>query len=261
MVDSESNLDKSECMDCKNVPKGCSFAVSNAPIKDHENNCKFKGVKGVAIPKDQFHCQFAEDGCDFHIDKTVLLDHQTECAYRTVPCPDGLCEEKVRLVDLESHIKRVHSDAVWEDDPGPTLGRIWFIDSNVHYNTASNNWILNMWTHDDHTFIARFRKLHGIWYSWVYVIGGARTAGRFMSEIATENPDGNADCALLYLGRVHPVDEPESEITKSGDCFVMTNEVVNNHITQVKKVGMFKEGYDMRLGMDYTIMRTEQENR
>ncbi len=230
-----------------------NFLLSSPPPEKVKDATK----EGKGAARDQFKCQYASDGCDFGIDKTVILDHEAECRFRRVPCPDGLCSKEVMASELVSHIKTEHADAVWEGDPGSTMGRIWFIDSKMHFNTNANNWVLNIWQHDGNTFIARFRKMNGLWYSWVYVLGGAKTAGQFMSEIATENPDGNADCALLYLGRVHAVDESEEDITKSGDCFVMTNEVVKNHGTQVKKVNMFKEGYDTRLGMDYTIMKTE----
>ncbi len=38
----------------------------------------------------------------------------------------------------------------------------------------------------------------------------------------------------------------------------MTNVVVMIHVTNVKRVGVFSEGYDSRGGMDYTIMRTDE---
>jgi hypothetical protein len=205
-----------------------------------------------------------------------LKKHEVECGYRRVPCPDGLCKAKVVLTELLTHIREEHKDAVWEKKTGlvrqddsycfnsclksnefvrATLGRIWFINSKDHFDSKENNWVLNLWRYDGHTFIARICKLSNLWYTWVYVVGGPKAAARFMSEIATENAEGKADCALLYLGRVHPIDEGQRDICRSGDCMVMTNKVISRHVTAAQ----VEDGdYDRLLGINYTIVHTER---
>ena len=45
---------------------------------------------------------------------------------------------------------------------------------------------------------------------------------------------------------------------KMHDCLVLTNEVIKNHVSTVKRIGMYTAGYDYRIGMDYSLLGIDQ---
>ncbi len=254
---------------CANSKHGCKFSVQRRPpsaeLTGHEQQCDFGRMvqqgdsmtkPGSRRRKNNFECIHSSEGCNFKIEHSELLDHENDCEYRKVQCPDGLCSDVVVLRELVEHIKRVHADADWEEESGDTALRNWFISRELHFGSKSNNWVLNLWEHDRMLFVARFRKLGGLWYSWVTVLGGIRDAMGYRCIINTASAE--VDSRLTYEGPVHCIDEPESEVCKSGDCLVMNDAMIDLYMEKVRRIEVFTEGYDGRLPIDYTLKRDDQ---
>ena len=275
---------------CVNSRNGCKFSVpQKSPTSDltnHEQQCKYRKsppapVQGAAggeagsppsgpaagggggggsamnsSRRNSFECINSAKGCTFKVEHSELQDHENECRYRKILCPDGLCKSKVVLRDLVDHIRQVHPDADWETESGDTALRNWFISKDLHFGPSSNNWVLNLWEHDNMVFIARFRKARGLWYSWVYVLGGIRDALGYRCIINTASAE--VDSRLTYEGPVHCIDESEVDICSSGDCLVMCDNMIDLYMEKVKRVDVYTEGYDGRLPIDYMLRRDDQ---
>ena len=219
---------------------------------------------GLRHSRQSLRCAHQLEGCQFSIEHTELSDHERECEFRRVPCPDGLCGETVKYLDLEQHIRQQHPDADWEEESGDTALRNWFISRDHHLSqppssaTAggnSNNWVLNIWIHDGATFISRFRKHGGMWYTWVSMVGSASDSLPFHCIIRTAGDEGRS--RMTYEGPVHCIDRAEEEIINSSECLIMTDTMVELYMERVKKLDMpYTDGYDGRLPIDYTVKRS-----
>ena len=258
---------------CSYKKDGCGYSTAVAKKSKTKEMKNYDAVKPKMVyprkgdshrhanRRHHLRCAHQLEGCQFAIEHTELSDHEKECEFRRVPCPDGLCGETVKYLDLEHHIRESHSDADWEEESGDTALRNWFISRDHHLslnptmaNGNSNNWVLNIWIHNGATFISRFRKHDGMWYSWVSMVGSASDTLPYLCIIRTAGDDGAS--RLTYEGPVHCIDKSEDEIIGSAECLVMTDSMVELFMEKVKKLEPGTEGYDGRLPIDYTVKKS-----
>merc|ERR1719430_1116849 len=89
------------------------FTILNAPTKLCPiARCDYDRPPGHNLLAEQqitggglvLDCDNANHGCLFKGVVQELEEHLVECFYRTVPCPETDCQDRVRLSELDRHI-------------------------------------------------------------------------------------------------------------------------------------------------------------
>jgi hypothetical protein len=151
-------------------------------------------VRDLCLP---VPCKNLKSGCGHEEKQKMIGEHEAECGFKKVQCRFSGCE-KVMFKDLLDHLKAQHK---WVPDGKWVIARKKGDPVN-RYTAAFRLWSEPNW---GETFIIYLqRDDNGSWDSVVKVIGGARVAHKFRSEIRLGSCD--TDDSLTYKGPVLDID-------------------------------------------------------
>jgi hypothetical protein len=145
---------------------------------------------GLPVP-----CKNLKSGCGHTEVQKMIREHESECRFKKVQCLFIGCK-KVMFKDVLDHLKVKHEcvpDGKWS--------------LNMKNNDAESRHAVRFWSEPNggETFIVCLLKdSNDVWTSIVRVIGGARAAQKYRSEIRLGSSD--TDDSLTYNGPVLDID-------------------------------------------------------
>ena len=164
-------------------------------------------------------CDNANHGCLFKGVVQELEEHLVECFFRTVPCPETDCRDRVRLSELDRHI------ATSPHHLSSGTGNWHFIIEEDMGGLRRADWPRRTQMVDGVTFYNQLVVRDGGWFAFVKVMGGAREAARWSCGVSVK---GIATMACTTGLQVHSVDRTLEEILESGQYLALTKQQIKS---------------------------------
>jgi len=148
----------------------------------------------------------------------LLENHEAACPQRTVICPKPLCNEKVPLSGLISHL--LNSDFCCRENSSPlpvsTIGPAW----NVHkYNvgtqglTELGTWPTHIYTFDGEVFVVFPLITGGTCYFMLVMFASVAKCSKYNMKMVVHDHNNEVELstnATIFLGSPLSIDSPEN---------------------------------------------------
>jgi hypothetical protein len=224
-----------ECSEKTAAAKSCSVCQVRLP---HTKSRCIAAEQVIEKTDFVFDCVNAGDGCHFSAVRKRLQKHEGSCEARMVPCPDAPCKESLPLNKLLQHLEfktdrytPVYKDAVLTAK---------FTCSDM---TLQNlGWRVQICKHAINTFFAKFVRVNGIFYTWLYIVADEDVAKKYQVKITIANPTIFFSCTW----KVFPIDLKEEVMFERDDVLTFGESLFRKMMTLY---GEFHE-----ISIDYEIL-------
>ena len=149
--------------------------------------------------------------CNVIAQKETLTLHENTCEHRLVPCPEFECKQKVPFSGVINHIKESHPRTKFTEKELPYFCNYFLHQSKYNSQDFDHSWRLSVIEYRGKQFFPVFVAIKGVYYAWVYILGGSEEAAQFKAFMAV----GKAlSSVIAHLGKVFPIDTEPEEIFK-----------------------------------------------
>jgi len=147
--------------------------------------------------------------CQESASKKEIIIHEKKCKNRMVPCPDN-CNMEIVYHGLLEHLKDSGCKLIIISQPHSGYTRK-LSQQNTDFHFKNLRWPCNVLNVNLQTFILTTRKIDGIFYSYMQILGDEEEAKKFKVALSIGN---GGQSGLAHIGRVFPIDAKREDIIK-----------------------------------------------
>ena len=187
--------------------------------------------KVVAGSEFEILCKNSVNGCGERLTLVPLERHEEDCSFRMVPCPGGMCAERIKLVDLPRHLKTVHCVV---QKPAitaakrlglATAGNGYFIRQDFSAKQGS----VSLMEHAGAPFALQLQSdAAGSYHLWVRTLASKEHADRYRATIRVSH-NGSSHVKSVP---VYPIDMTNQAVIEHRDCFQLSRKQVEQCVKE-----------------------------
>ena len=199
---------------CQNGHLACEGCMNNADMntcgvcREPLGNKRIRalGVEQLVEAVDlELSCK--HPNCEFKAPKRDLISHEKRCKKRLVWCPDGSGEKKVPFHALLDHL--IHGRET------PSRYNPLTLPMTVEMTRFNSNrdlsWNCKIHKFQDKLFASTFRRVNGLWYAYVYILGDSEEAKKFSVKISIGKRN---QTQIISTRKAFPIDAKVTDILK-----------------------------------------------
>ena len=192
------------CSICLDKSNRTTCPTCEAPI-DRNNKIRALAAEKLIDSVDlEFPCKHAD--CHIRLPKTNLSSHEDKCEKRSVPCPDGGCNQQVPFHTLLRHM--ANSKATATNTAG-VIFQEFSVRQNLYTNNGGITWSAVVVKYQRQTFFVTFARVDGIYYTYVQIYGDIDEAKKYRATISVGY---ETQTGIVHHGKVFSIDAKASEI-------------------------------------------------
>ena len=258
-----------QCTVCYKTPRTTVLQCQNGHITcdkcaEHSSSCPMcrepldtnKRIRCLAVEQviEAVDLEVAckNEGCEFSCPKNCIEIHERECEYRLVPCPfhnartilaDVLkCEKMSVNKIIEHYCYSIDSEVEEFKNNGI---KIKFLSPDFKEENRRSSWHKCAKLGNEH-FILAAKKIHGIVYIYVQVIGDAKMADVYKALIKV----GKGQTMIFHSAKIFPIDKVVDVEEEESMLRFSVDGIGEMLLEQVPE--------KLRLSIDYTIKENAQ---
>ena len=138
--------------------------------------------------------------CQVSASKKEIIIHEKKCTNRMVPCPD-ICNKEIVYHGLLKHLKDSGCVVIISQSHSGYTCKL--TQQNTDFQFKNLRWPCNVLIVNLQTYLITTRKIDGIFYSYVQIMGDEEEARKF--KVALSIGKGGQS-GLVHIGQVFPID-------------------------------------------------------
>ena len=197
------------CEVCANKNNGNKCPCCRAHMNQLKGNKRIRTLAAEQLIESMnlsFPCKHPP--CEVTASKKEIIIHEKKCINRMVPCPD-CCNCEIAYYGLLEHLRfGKEADHISYAFSGNTT---ILTLQNTQLHSKNLRWpskVLNL--SQDTKFLLVTRKVDGIFYSYLQIMGDEEEAKKFKVALSV----GRAQSGLVHIGQVFPIDAKREDIIK-----------------------------------------------
>ena len=191
-------------LNCDDCMKNCGDTCPTCRIP-LDNNIKIRALAiEQIIDATDMERECRHQLCSFLAPREALSTHEKKCQHRSVPCPDYVCKQNVPFSGVIDHIEEAHGYAVHMD--GLPFKETYFVTPNRQYQDAGT-----FVKFRGQQFLPVFVALKGVYYAWMYILGGSEEAAKYNAVMAVGRGQPSV---IAHHGKIFPIDAKIEDILK-----------------------------------------------